>query len=44
MARNIYIESKIVIKPNALIYSRIYLKKGSTIKSNTIVKKPLKNN
>ena len=44
IGRNVYIESKIVTRANALIYPRIRLGIGSKVEPDTIVKKLLTDN
>ena len=44
IARNVYIESEVVIGPNALIYPGIRLGRGSTVEPGAIVKEPLGDN
>ena len=44
IARNVYIESKVVIGPNTLIYPGIRLGRGSIVELSAIVKEPLRDN
>ena len=44
IARNVYIESEVVIGANAIIYPGVRLGRGSTVESGAIVKEPLGDN
>jgi acetyltransferase-like isoleucine patch superfamily enzyme len=44
IARNVYIESEVVIGANALIYPGIRLGRGSKVEPGAIVKEPLGDN
>lgn len=44
IARNVYIESEVVIGANAIIYPGVRLGRGSTVEPGAIVKEPLGEN